>query len=145
MKLDWNSFDRGVFLVNCLGIVYNPKTRKIIVGKREKDPYVKELTWTFPGGRPTYDRPLEESLKDEIKKKTNLDVEVKKLIYARIVPSTKQFLNIYYLCEPINDEVVAGEKFTEVKWIKPTEMIKYKPPVDPYVLKFLEKLENGEK
>lgn len=67
MAFDWSQFDRGVFLVNCLAIVY--KKGKILIGRMEKDKYIKELTWSFPGGRPTYDRPLEESLKDEVKKR----------------------------------------------------------------------------
>ncbi|MCX6774860.1 MAG: hypothetical protein NTY99_02090 [DPANN group archaeon] len=40
-KLNWADFKRGAFLVNVLGIVYNPKTKKILIGRRENDPYVK--------------------------------------------------------------------------------------------------------
>lgn len=39
MKIDWDSFDRGVFLVNVLGIV--PKEGKILIGRRDEDRYVK--------------------------------------------------------------------------------------------------------
>jgi len=46
-ELNWSEFDRGVFLVNVLGIVYNPKTKKILIGLRENDPYVPELSWQF--------------------------------------------------------------------------------------------------
>ena len=54
MKINWNKFDRGVFLVNCLGIVFDKKIKKILIGRRQNDPYLKELTWGFPGGRPKY-------------------------------------------------------------------------------------------
>lgn len=65
--MDWAQFDRGVFLVNVLGIVYNPKTREILIGKREEDPYIKELSWCFPGGRPDYEDDLEFYLKGGLK------------------------------------------------------------------------------
>lgn len=140
MTIDWNSFDKGVFLINCLGIVY--KNGKIIIGKRVPDPYVKELTWTFPSGRPTYDKSLEESLKDEIEKKTGLEVEVKKLIFARIPKEKREFICLYYYCEPVSGKAKAGEKFKELKWVKPTEVTKYfTTSVDPFILNFLKKLE----
>jgi hypothetical protein len=47
VKFSWSKFRRGVFLVNCLAIVYNPKTGKILIGKRERDPYVKNFLGHF--------------------------------------------------------------------------------------------------
>jgi hypothetical protein len=40
--IDWNSFDRGIFLINCLAIIY--KDGKIIIGRGEPDPHIKELS-----------------------------------------------------------------------------------------------------
>jgi len=145
MTINWDSFEKGVFLVNCLAIVY--KDGKILIGKREEDPFIKELGWSFPGGRPTYDKSLEESLKEEVKKKTNLDIEVKKIIFARIFTEKKEFLSLYYfcLCEPVDGIEKPGDKFKELKWIKPTEVTKYfTTSIDPFVLDFLKKLESGE-
>jgi len=137
----WSSFNKGVFLVNCLAIIFNPKTKKILIGKMEPDPYVKKLTWSFPGGRPTYGRTPEESLKYEIRKKSNLKVKVKKLIFARIPPEKKEFLILYYYCETTNENVRSGEKFIEVRWIKPIEIKKYSTTsIDPYIMKFLKQL-----
>ena len=87
--MDWQEFDRGVFLVNLLGIVYDPKTRMILIGKRESDTYIRQLSWSFPGGRPAYEKDLEEYLKLEIKKKTNLDAEVKEVIFAKSYPEKR--------------------------------------------------------
>jgi len=67
--MNWKNLDRGIFLVNVLGIVYDPKTKKILIGRREKDEYLPELTWCFPGGRPDYNHSLIMSLIMEIKKK----------------------------------------------------------------------------
>jgi len=89
--MNWEEFDRGVFLVNVLGIVFNPGTKRILIGKREKDPYVPELGWGFPGGRPEYGEDLEESLKREIKKKTGLKVESLGAVFARVPEEKNEF------------------------------------------------------
>jgi len=123
--MDWTQFDRGVFLVNVLGIVIDPESGKIIIGKRENDKFIKELSWSFPGGRPAYEKDLEEYLKHEIKIKTNLDIEIKNVIFAKTYPEKREFLSIYYLCEKTGGEAKAGEKFTEIKWIKPAEAEEY--------------------
>lgn len=140
--MDWSQFDRGVFLVNVLGIVYNPKTRKILIGRRENDPLVKELKWSFPGGRPGYERDLEEYLKLEIKKKTGLEVEIREIILARKPPENKEFLLLYYRCDVLGGKEKAGEKFAELKWIKPTEIRKYSTTtMDEKLLDYLKNLE----
>jgi len=122
---NWREAERGVFLVNCLGILYNPKTKKILIGKRENDPYIKELSWGFPGGRPTYNEELEEGLKREIKRKTGLEVESLGVIFAKTYPEKREFLTFYYLCKIVGGKAKAGEKFVEVKWVNPEELEKY--------------------
>jgi ADP-ribose pyrophosphatase YjhB (NUDIX family) len=140
-KLKWVDFKRSVFLVNGLGIVYNSKTKKILIGKRENDPYVKKLSWSFPGGRPTYEESLEKSLIKEIKIKTGIKVKVKDIILARVPKENKQFLLLYYLCETNQTKIKAGEKFVEVKWIKPSDVKKYfTTSIHPKLLKFLKAL-----
>lgn len=123
--MKWEEFNRGVFLVNVLGIVFNPATRKILIGKRENDPHIKKLTWCFPGGRPDYKDELETYLKKEIKKKTGLNVESLGAVFAKTYPEKKEFLSIYYLCEVISGKEKAGEKFVELKWVSPLEIEKY--------------------
>jgi ADP-ribose pyrophosphatase YjhB (NUDIX family) len=131
--MDCNGLDRGVFLVNVQGIVYNSITRKILIGRRVNDPYMEKLTWSFPGGRAGYDRDLEESLKEQIRKKTGINVVVKDVVFAKTYPEDRKILSIYYLCEPVeaastvlNDsKTKAGEGFAELKWVKPTEVTKY--------------------
>jgi len=143
--MDWKNFDKGVFLVNCLGIVY--KQGKILIGKREKDPYLPQLTWCFPGGRPTHKHSLSACLRMEIKKKTNLDVNVLDVIFTRTMPEKPELLNLYYFCE-VTDESPkqkVGKKIKELKWVKPTEVEKYfTTSIDPVVMSFLQALEKGE-
>ncbi len=139
--MDWTQFDRGVFLINVLGIVYNPKTRQILIGKREKDPHIKELSWTFPGGRPAYKEDLEFYLKHEIKIKTALDVNVEKIVFAKTYPEKRDFLSIYYFCVFVGGKEKAGEKFVELKWVKPTAVQKYfTTSLHPRVLDYLRTL-----
>jgi ADP-ribose pyrophosphatase YjhB (NUDIX family) len=139
MPMDWSSFDRGVFLVNVLGIVQ--KHGKVLIGRREKDPYVEELAWSFPGGRLHYGKSIEESLKSEVKVKTGLDVEVKKLIFARVPEEKREFLLLYYYCEVIGGEEKAGEKFVEIKWVKPMEVREYfTTSLDSAIMDFLKQL-----
>src|SRR3989338_2000466 len=123
--LNWKKLYRGVFLVNALGIVFDTKTRKILIGKRENDPYIKQLGWCFPGGRPQYNEELEKGLKREIKKKTGLNVESLGAVFAKTYPEKREFLSIYYLCEVVGGKEKAGEKFIEIKWVKPEELKKY--------------------
>jgi len=123
--ISWNEFDKGVFLVNVLGIIFDPKTKKILIGKRENDPYIRELSWCFPGGRPGYSEDLEVYLKKEIKEKTGLDIESLGTIFAKTYPEKREFLSIYYLCEVIGGKEKAGEKFVEIKWINPEELEDY--------------------
>jgi len=140
--VNFGRIDKGIFMINLVAIIYNPKTKKILIGRREKDEYVPELGWSFPGGRPAYDRDLEESLKDEIMKKTNVNVSVKSIIFARITPEIerKQII-IYYYCETKDKEAKAGEKFSEVKWIPPQEYKKYfTTSVNEKIARFLEEL-----
>ncbi len=123
--MDWSGFERGVFLVNVLGIVINPKTRHILIGRREDDPYLPQLTWGFPGGRPAYGEDLEHYLRHEIKIKTGLEVEVKRIVFAKTYPENRELLSIYYYCEVIGGAEKAGEKFKELRWIKPADANKY--------------------
>jgi len=140
--MDWKQFDRGVFLLNVLGIVYNPRTRQILIGKRKNDPHIKELSWTFPGGRSAYEQDLEFYLKHEIKIKTGLNVNIKKLIFAKTYPEKREFLSIYYLCEVDGGKEKAGEKFVEIKWVKPTDVQKYfTTSLHPTLLEYLKSLD----
>jgi len=140
--MEWKKFSKGVFLVNVLGIIYNPKTKKILIGRRENDPYIKQLSWCFPGGRPAYKNDIEHYLKLEIKNKTNLTVNIKKIIFAKTYPEKREFLSIYYYCEIISGKEKAGEDMAEIKWVKPTEVKKYfTTSLHPMAFKFLKELE----
>ncbi len=138
--MNWDKFNRGVFLVNVLGILYNPKTKMILIGRREHDPHIEELTWGFPGGRPSYEKEMEDCLKDGIKVKTGLDIQNEKIIFAKTYPENREFISIYYYCEIADDsqKCVLGEKLVELKWVKPNEVEEYfTTSLHPTLKKFL--------
>lgn len=140
--MDWTQFDKGIFLVNVLGIVYDPQAKLILIGKRENDPYLKELSWVFPGGRPTYEGELDDNLKTIIKDKTGLDTDVKEVVFAKTYPEKREFLSVYFCCVSSKQEVKAGNGFSEFKWVKPTEVQNYfTTSLHPKLLEYLKTLE----
>ncbi|HUC96502.1 MAG TPA: NUDIX hydrolase [Candidatus Saccharimonadales bacterium] len=142
--MDWTIFEKGVFLVNLLGIIYNPVTKMILIGKRVNDPHLKKLSWVFPGGRPDYKGDMDVNLKFEIKENTGLDVDVKEIIFAKTYPEKREFLSIYYHCEvatPGQKELAVGN-LKELKWINPSEVVNYfTTSIHPKVLEYLKTLE----
>jgi len=123
--LNGKEFDKGIFLVNLLGIIFDTKTRKILIGKRKKDPHIKKLTWSFPGGRPNYNEEIDDALKRSIKEKTGFIVESLGAVFAKTYPEKREFLSIYYLCEVVKGKEKIGKNFTKLKWVKPEELEKY--------------------
>ncbi|OGK31956.1 hypothetical protein A3F57_04090 [Candidatus Roizmanbacteria bacterium RIFCSPHIGHO2_12_FULL_36_11] len=139
--MEWKKLETGTFLVNVLAIIYNKKIRKILIGRRENDPYLKELTWCFPGGMPGYESDLETYLKEQIKIKTGLEIKVEKVIFAKTYPEKREFLSIYYICEPISGEEKAGELFVEIKWVKPMDVMNYfTTSIHPKLVEYLKLL-----
>ena len=108
-----------------LAVIYNPKDKKILIGKRAKDPHVKELRWCFPGGKPNYKEELEEALKNKIKKKTGYEISNLGAVFIRIAPEKRDQILIYYLCEAIKGKEKPGEDLSELKWVSPEELEKH--------------------
>lgn len=82
---------------------------------------------------------MEDGLKREVKKKTGLDIESLGTIFSKTYPENRKFLTIYYLCEVIGGKEKPGEKFKEMKWVKPEELEKYfttsfHPKLKEYIL-----------
>ena len=124
-KIDWTQFKKGAMLVNVLGIIYDRENDKILIGRRENDPYLEKLTWSFPGGRPGYEDELEIYLKKTVKEKTGLEVEVGDVIFSKTYPEKREFLSIYYLVNIIGGEERVGGSFKELKWVSPAELEDY--------------------
>jgi ADP-ribose pyrophosphatase YjhB (NUDIX family) len=124
-KIDWSKFKQGTMLVNVLAIIYDKDKDKVLIGRRENDPYLPDLTWSFPSGRPGYEDKLEDYLKTSVRLKTGLDIEVDKILFSKTYPEKREFLSIYYLCQNWRGEPKAGENFREVKWVSPEKLEEY--------------------
>ena len=142
--MDWTIFKKGVFLVNLLGIIYDPIAKKILIGKLVNDPNLKDLSWVFPGGRPDYKNEMDVNLQFEVKENTGLDVDVKKVIFAKTYPERREFLSIYFHCEL----TTPGQKespmnnLKELEWIKPSEVTsRFTTSLHPVILGYLKGLE----
>ena len=108
-----------------LAVIYDPKNKKILLGKREKDPHVKELKWCFPGGKPNYKEELETALKNKIKNKTGYEISNLGCIFIRIAPEKRDQILIYYLCEVLGGKEKSGNDLIELKWVSPEDVEKH--------------------
>lgn len=113
------------FLVIALGIIFDPKNKKILIGRRENDPLLPELTWCFPGGRAKLGEDVDKTLKTNITKKTGLIVKNLGSIFAKTYPEKEDLLAVYFLCESFEGKEKAGEDIKELKWVDPEELEKY--------------------
>ena len=112
------------FQVIVLGIIFDPKERKILVGKRKKDPYLPKLKWAFPGGRLTTDGEMNKALKDRIRAQTGLEVKNLGAVFSKTYEEKRDLLAVYFLCEAVSGKVKAGERMSEVKWVKAKQLEK---------------------
>jgi ADP-ribose pyrophosphatase YjhB (NUDIX family) len=110
------------FKIYVVAIVFNTKTKKILIGSCKPDPNFPDLSWAFPAGRPGYEEELENYLKKHVLEHTGLNIESLGSIFAKTYPENRKALSIYYLCEVIGGEEKAGGEFTEMKWVDPEEL-----------------------
>jgi len=117
--------DATQFEVIVLGIIFDTKTQKVLIGKRKDPKDFNGLTWAFPGGRPEVGEELETSVKREVKEETNIDIESLGVIFAKTYPEKRDLISIYFLCEVIEGEEKANEDFSEMKWVSLNEIKDY--------------------
>lgn len=113
------------FEVIVSGIVFNPRKKKILIGRRENDPYIKELTWCFPGGRLQIGEDVDQALKRNMKLKTGYSVKNLGSIFSKTHPEKKDLVSIYFLTEVFEGKEQPGGDIIELKWISPKEIEKY--------------------
>jgi len=138
-------FEKGIFRVLVIGIVFDTTTRKVLIGKKENDPNVPKLSWCFPGGGPKHNEELEDAIKREVKEETGYYVESLGPIFARVLPEEKNMLFIYYLCELVGGKEKLSDEFKELKWVSPSEIKKYATTsIHPNLNEYLMNLEWGK-
>lgn len=131
-----------------LGIIVDKKGRVLIGSRADKDPWVKNLSWVFPGGSMS-SLDFETELKKKMLLETGLLVSVNSLVSTRIHPDAffkkAQVVALYFHCSPANEnQIIPGNGLSELKWVWPTEVYKYfTNSVSDDVAKFLFSLEEG--
>ena len=117
--------EKGKFNVVVLGIILDQEKKKILIGKRENDPNIKELTWCFPGGRLNLGEDLDEALKRNIKEKTGYDIKNLGAFFSRTYPEDPELLTVSFLTKVFEGEEKPGDDLVELKWVDPKELDKY--------------------
>lgn len=116
---------KSPFHVILLGIIFDPKKKKILIGRRENDADIPQLTWGFPEGRLRHGDDIDKILKRGVKTKTGYDVKNLGAIFSKTYPEQKDLLAIYFLCEVFGGEAKPSDDFIELKWVSPEELEKY--------------------
>lgn len=138
--------ERLILRVAVYGIIIDENNKVLLISSTHNKKYF------FPGGGLTLGTTIKETLQKEIQEETGIDVEVLKLIdikenyfYYDPVDESFQTVNFFYLCKPLNFDLVKNEDIKDADAENPTwvpianltkEMIA--PPAD----EFLEFLKN---
>jgi len=105
------------FHVKIVGIIFDPKKRRILLGKEkgfEKVSFIEESL--------SYDEELDVTLKRVIKEKTGYKVHNLGAVYAENVLKDPDKLKIHFLCEATEGEEKPSEEVEELIWVKPSEV-----------------------
>jgi len=117
--------DKEKFNVIVLGIIFDPKTKKILIGKRENDPKMPELTWCFPGGELLVGEEIDTTLKNKVKLKTGYDVKNLGTFFSKTYEEDQSLLAVYFLTQVFEGEEKPGDDLVELKWVSPSELENY--------------------
>ncbi len=109
--------EKQKFEVKIIGIIFDPKEKKIIIGKNKEDE-----NFSFLEGDLKQDEELDKGLKRITLEKTGYVIHNLGAVYVRNnIKGKKDTIEIYFLCEATEGKEKLGEKVQEIKWIKPKE------------------------
>ena len=117
--------EQGKFNIIILGIIFDPKTKKILIGKRENDPHIPKLTWCFPGGELPIGEEIDATLKKKIKLKTGYSIKNLGAFFSKTYPENPNLLAVYFLTKIFEGEEKPGDDLIELKWVSPKELENY--------------------
>ena len=105
------------FIIKIVGIIFDPKTRKILVGKNKGD-----TKYSFLEGDLNYEEELDKCLKRTITEKTGYIAHNLGAVYAENKLSRDDKLKVHFLCEATEGEEKPGKEVEEILWVKPSEV-----------------------
>ena len=104
------------FKVKLVGVIFDPKKRKILIGKNKGD-----KKYSFLEGNLVPEEELDKELKRITKEKTGFIIHNLGTIYSENYLDDKEELEIYFLCEATEGKEKLGKNVEEIIWIKPSE------------------------
>jgi len=108
------------FIVKIIGIIFDPKERKVLVGKNKGDE-----RYTFLEGDLNHGEDLDKCLKRTTGEKTGFAIHNLGSIYAKnCLKEKKQLLELFFLCEATEGKENLGKNVQEIIWVKPSEVEK---------------------
>ena len=116
-------FDK--FNVIILGIIFDPKEKKILIGRRENDKNIPELTWCFPGGKAIPGEDIDKTLKRIVKDKTGYVIKNLGTFFSKTYPEKEDLIGIYFLTQVFEGEEKPSDDLVELKWVHPKELENY--------------------
>jgi ADP-ribose pyrophosphatase YjhB (NUDIX family) len=123
------------FKIKIIGILFEPKSRKILIGKNQGD-----KKYSFLEGELNYKEELDKCLKRVAKEKTGYKVHNLGAVYVKNkIKNQKDILEMYFLCEATEGKEKKGKKVEELKWIFPKNIEKelkekFPPRLKEYIL-----------
>jgi len=108
------------FQVKIIGILFSPKSRRILLGKNFGD-----KVFSFLEGDLRYNEELDVRLKRVAFEKTGYKVHNLGAIYAKNMLNQKDELELFFLCEATEGSEKAGPNVEELKWVSPKDVEKY--------------------
>ena len=108
-----------------LGILFDTRSKRILIVKRKKPSQITGLTWCFPGVKISYGDDIESELKSGIRKKTGFAIESLGSVFVKTYSKESGLLSVYYLCEISGGKKKLGKDYEDSKWVSPDEIEKY--------------------
>ncbi|MBU2612362.1 MAG: hypothetical protein KKB62_01425 [Nanoarchaeota archaeon] len=105
------------FLVKIVGIIFDPKTRRILVGKGEGD-----TKYSFIEDDLDYGLELDKKLKKAALERTGYKIHNLGAVYAENMLQREDKLKIHFLCEATEGKEKPGKDVKELLWVKPSNV-----------------------
>jgi len=117
--------EKEKFEVLIIGIIFDPKEKKILIGREAEAKNLPGITWFFPGESATQNEDVDKTLKRTLKDQTGYDVKNLGAIFSKIYPERKDLLAVYFLTQAFDGEEKPGKDILELKWVSPKELENY--------------------
>ncbi len=109
--------EKELFYVKIVGIIFDTATRKILVGRINKEDH-----YSFIEGDLTHGEELDKCLKRTVKETTGYIIHNLGAVYAENLLKNPNKLKLHFLCEKGEGELNPSQKITELIWVKPSEV-----------------------